>query len=460
MLTIINTRLGENRGVPRVWLEGQKLCSSFEPGQRVNIDVDADKKVVLVKVCDTGRFAVSQRNRNGKVLPLIEIKDNELANLFGDAGVLLRVVIRRGVATIEAHGIDRRDTERTERFESKIATGQALAIGSLFSGGGIIDSALHAGLSSAGVPCFTKFIVEQESQYLESMVANQPELFTDESILIESGIEFVELKAGAQGTLVDILVAGIPCTGASRAGRTKNKIAAAEFHDSAGACFFYALNFIGVCQPAVVILENVPDYLSSTSFAVIQSVLTTWGYNLSIGVMNGNVFGSLEDRDRMVVVATSKSMKPFEVGGVEPIPGIQAYFKVADVLEDVPLDSDTWRSYSYLADKEIRDKEAGKGFKRCLVDGSESKVPTIRRLYHKAGSTDTYVKHPDGLRSRLFTPIEHARLKGIPERLIAGLSNTVAHEVLGQSVCYPVFVALGTALGQWAKPSEPNLLAA
>jgi len=153
-------------------------------------------------------------------------------------------------------------------------------------------------------------------------------------------------------------------------------------------------------------------------------------------------------------------MKPFEVGGVEPIPGIQAYFKVADVLEDVPLDSDTWRSYSYLADKEIRDKEAGKGFKRCLVDGSESKVPTIRRLYHKAGSTDTYVKHPDGLRSRLFTPIEHARLKGIPERLIAGLSNTVAHEVLGQSVCYPVFVALGTALGQWAKPSEPNLLAA
>ena len=102
------------------------------------------------------------------------------------------------------------------------------------------------------------------------MVANQPELFRDDSILIESGIEFVELKNPPK---VDVLVAGVPCVGASKAGVSKNKISAAEFHESAGACFFHALQFIGQCQPGLIILENVPEYLSSTSMAVIKSVL-------------------------------------------------------------------------------------------------------------------------------------------------------------------------------------------
>lgn len=450
MVTVINTRLGENRGVPRVWLEGKKLCSSFEPGQRVKIELDTTRKVVVVKVSEDGRFAVSRRIRNGKALPLIEVKDGELSALLGEPGALLRVVVKNGVATIEAHGITRRTSERAARFYNNISSGKPLAIGSLFSGGGIVDSAVHAGLKMAGIPCFTKFIVEQEAKYLETMLANQPELFTDDSILIESSIEFVELKAAAQGSLVDVLIAGIPCTGASKAGKSKNKIAAAEYHDSAGACFFYALNFIAVCQPAVVILENVPDYLASTSMAVIQSVLSTWGYDLSVGVLNGNSYGCLEDRDRMVLVALTKGMAHFDVCSTEPIAELKKFSQISDVLEDVPAECEAWKSYSYLADKEVRDKEAGKGFKRCLVDGSETKVPVIRRLYHKGGSTDTFLKHSDGVRSRLFLPVEHARLKGIPEHLIAGVSNSVAHEILGQSVCYPVFVALGYHLGKWA----------
>jgi DNA (cytosine-5)-methyltransferase 1 len=63
--------------------------------------------------------------------------------MFGDAGVLLRVVVKNGVATIEVHGIDRKTAERVERFNHKVKNGKALTIGSLFSGGGIIDAALH-----------------------------------------------------------------------------------------------------------------------------------------------------------------------------------------------------------------------------------------------------------------------------------------------------------------------------
>ena len=51
--------------------------------------------------------------------------------------------------------------------------------------------------------------------------------------------------------------------------------------------------------------------------------------------------------------------------------------------------------------------------------------------------------------TRLFTTIEHARLKGIPEALIYGVSSTVGHEMLGQSICFPVFQSVGRALGKW-----------
>lgn len=444
MLTVINTRLGENRGVPRVWLEGSKLSSNFQPGQKLNIQLDHEKKIAVLKVAPEGRFSVSQRNRNGRTFPLIEIKDDELSEMFGDVGVLLRVVVKNGVATIEVHGIDRKTAERVERFNRKVKNGEALTIGSLFSGGGIIDAALHEGLTKAGVDCYTKFIVEQERQYLDTMVANQPELFRDDSILIESGIEFVELKNPPK---VDILVAGIPCTGASRAGKAKNGIKAAELHDSSGACFFHTLQFIGQCQPALVVLENVVEYAQELSMAVIKSVLETWGYTLEMSVLNGNEYGCLENRDRMCVVATSKGMSEFKMDLVKPI--ATKPHTVSEVLEDVPLDAECWRSYQYLIDKEKRDKAAGKGFKRVLIDGTESSVPTIRRLYHKAGSTDAYVVHPDGVHSRLFTPTEHAGLKGVPVRLIEGVAATIAHEILGQSVCYPVFTAVGFALGEW-----------
>lgn len=73
--------------------------------------------------------------------------------------------------------------------------------------------------------------------------------------------------------------------------------------------------------------------------------------------------------------------------------------------------------------------------------------PTI---CNSARSTDPQLAHPSDPRlSRLFTPAEHARIKGIPGRIIEGLSATVAHEVLGQSVVFPAFRALGRALGQW-----------
>lgn len=93
---------------------------------------------------------------------------------------------------------------------------------------------------------------------------------------------------------------------------------------------------------------------------------------------------------------------------------------------------------------------AGKGFKRQLVTPDSTSVGTVGRGYFKGRSTEPFLQHPDPSKSelsRLFTATEHARLKGIPPSMVDGLSETIAHEVLGQSVVYPVFQAVGEALG-------------
>ena len=42
--------------------------------------------------------------------------------------------------------------------------------------------------------------------------------------------------------------------------------------------------------------------------------------------------------------------------------------------------------------------------------------------------------------------MEHARAKGIPERLVANTSATLAHEVLGQSILWPHALSIGRAI--------------
>ncbi|TDM05069.1 MAG: hypothetical protein C4K60_20300 [Ideonella sp. MAG2] len=122
---------------------------------------------------------------------------------------------------------------------------------------------------------------------------------------------------------------------------------------------------------------------------------------------------------------------------------------MAEVLESVPLDDPSWRPVSYLKSKALRDADKGSGFAMQWLTPQAQKVPTLRKGYHKGGSTDPRLRHPhDEQLSRLLTPGEHARIKGIPEALLQGLSATAAHQACGQSVDARVVQAIGRWLGQ------------
>lgn len=443
MSTIINTRLGEHRGRKRIWIEGRKLArEGYQPGMKYDASVDADR--VVLRVAAEGRYTISRRKRGGAVLPIIDLGAHAIAEAF-DGVAMLRVAIKRGCIVITAHADTARAKRRVQRLREKVATGKALDVVSLFHGGGVLDKAIHAGLAAEGVKTRLAAVVEQESAYLEASMANNPELWDGHSVAVHSPIEAVHFHGAPE---CDILTAGIPCTGASKAGRSKNKLTYAEDHGSAGALFFFFLEAVQALNPAVVVVENVPEYAHTASMSVIRSVLATLSYRVQEREVEGGAFGCLESRRRLCVVAVAEGLPEVDLAKVTA--DRQKEPTLGDVLDDVPPESERWKTFSYLADKAQRDAAAGKGFARQLLTAAATSCGTIGRHYAKCRSTEPFLLHPSGDgRSRLLTPAEHARVKGIPEAVVAGLSDTVAHQVLGQSVIFPAFRALGRLLGHY-----------
>ncbi len=80
-------------------------------------------------------------------------------------------------------------------------------------------------------------------------------------MVIESKVQYVNSNASDR---YDIGVMGIPCTGASIAGKSKNKLSAAEQHAEAGTMFHYALNF--ALKAPIVLIENVVEYEKTVGF--------------------------------------------------------------------------------------------------------------------------------------------------------------------------------------------------
>lgn len=450
-ITVISTTVSESRSVPRIWLEGQRLAhAGVEIGVQYVLNVSTQLRRIELRPAPQGyegkTFSVSKRTRNERVYPLIELRDALIAELF-KVGTKLRVAVQKGRITISPSHIAMRVQERVTRFLDKLNSSEPLNVISLFHGAGILDRAIHEGMQRSKLASYVKIAVELEGDYIDCSLRNNTELFREDSIVINGDVREINVL-GNGIPQAEMLIAGVPCTGASRAGAAKNGLTCAEEHDSAGTLFFDFLEWVKVTNPAIVILENVVEYMKTAGMTVIRSVLSNLGYDLSETVLDGPSLGSLEKRKRMCLVATTPGVcGPVDFEQLVPIRHKEA--KLADVLEVIPADSDRWKTYDYLASKEERDIAAGKGFMRQLLTGEEDGCGTVGRGYFKARSTEPFIVAPhDPKLSRLITELEHARVKTIPESLIEGLSATIAHEVLGQSVIFCAFVAVGELIAK------------
>jgi len=126
--------------------------------------------------------------------------------------------------------------------------------------------------------------------------------------------------------------------------------------------------------------------------------------------------------------------------------------RFGDAMDLVDPAHSTWGRIDYLWNKLARDQQAGKGFSPTVVDADSTRVPTLNKTLHKRQSTGTFIQHPtDPELYRIPTVMEHARCKGVSEALVQGTTQTFGHEVLGQAISVPPFVAVFELLAKALK---------
>lgn len=448
MQTYKTATLGAHKGAPRLWIEGYfPERAGFEPGTKYEA-IKNDEYVVL-RLAEDGKRVVSSKVTRGRTIPVIDLNSHKLLDIFPE-GSALRLVMKPGEIVIAPLASEKRRQARTRRLAEKLQRNEPLSVGALAYGGGVLDHALHAGLVSAGVKASLKVANEIRDDMAEQAALHN-ETFERDTIALVAPLQEVvfDERAMAQLPKVDILTAGLPCSGASVAGRAKRGLSQPEQHPLVGHLVAAAVAFIAKVNPSVFVLENVPQYANTASAAILRSQLRDLHYDVHEREFLATEWGDLEKRKRWCMVAVTRGI-PFDLEALLPKPF--ELRPLSSILEPLEAVADRWSEMKGLKAKQERDKAAGKGFMMQIYDGSETEINTLTKGITKNRSTDPKIRHPDNPDLlRIPTAREHARCKGVPEHLIEGLSQTLAHELLGQGICYAPFKALGAHLGRALK---------
>lgn len=435
-----------HRGSPRIYLDGlQAIRAGFSPGEKFEVDVDGTK-VIISKNVDGSRV-VSKRKKGDREIPVIDINSAELLAAF-EGMDCVRVVVGEDRVYLLPLASEQRKVERLTRLRGKIANGEPLAAGSLAHGGGVLAHAVHTGLRDAGIECDLKFANEiRDDLMLQALEHNST--WNEETAALAVPLQEMAQDEWLLSRLpkLEVLEMGLPCSGASLAGHTKNKLTKMEDHEEVGHLVYSALVMISKTNPAVVLLENVPLYAKSASAQILRHQFRDMAYDTHEAVLSGSDFGCLEARVRWCMVAVTRGMK-FDFESIAP--PVRAVRTVSEYIDpNVREDDPRWTRALHLKKKQDRNQAEGNGFRMQFVSPEDTSVPTIRKFYNKGGSTDPRLVHPtDPELSRLFNAGEVADMKGIPREVIEGLSQTTAIELLGQSIIYEPFRAAGERVGE------------
>lgn len=439
-------KLGVNKGAPRLYLEGATPAKAgFQPGMRYALVKANEGRALVLRLAEGGDRVVSRKERAGKEQAVIDLNSAQALEAF--AGMeQVRVLVGDGEIWILPLASEARRIERVKRMRTEVESGTVTTAG-VCTGVGVLSNAMHAGLKQAGLKPRLRWAVEIDGEALEQAQAAN-DAWEEDTLCVAMPLQEVGLSdeyVRRRLAPVTVLEAGLPCTAASVAGRAKKKLAQAEDDGKAGHLVAGFLALLAQANPAVMVLENVVPYFSSSSAAILRSQLADMGYDVEERTIEGKDY-AIEGRVRKVMIAVTRGAGIVVDELIAPHREVQT---VGEILDDVPLDAACWSEMGYLKDKELRDIEAGKGFRMAVAHPGDAHVATIGTGYQKNRSTEPKVPHPENpALLRLFTPAEHARLKGIPQRLIEGVTSaTAAHGFLGQSVIWPAFKTLGEVLG-------------
>lgn len=446
MRRYIVRKLTTHRSSPRIYLDIRSLADAgFIPGKPYSRTLDVARKSLTLTVEPDGPFVVSRKNKGTELLPVIDINSSKDLAVF-EGQETVRVVITDSAIHILPIASEVKRAERLARLSRNLEAGTITTAGISF-GGGVLDHAAHTGLSDAGISAELAMANEIDEQLLDH-AQEKNDIWAKSTIGIAAPMQELVQDPSAMACLpqVDLFCGGIPCSGASRAGKSKRGLTMMEDHPLVGHLVASALMVINRINPAVVVIENVPGYSSSASAQILRHHLRDSGYVVQETTLAASEFGCLENRVRWFLVATTRGIE-MELDDLAP--SVRAVKRIGSILDPIEPDADQWRTFDYLKKKVVRDASKGNGFGMQIVNPDSTSCPTLRRGLSKQGSTDPLLAHPtkpDLLRP--FTVAEHARIKEVPEHLVDGLCKTAGHSLLGQSIAYAPVKALFKRIGE------------
>jgi len=397
-----------------VWLEGRYLLDAgFQPSTR--IQVEFTKGQVIIRLAKDGPRVISSK-RQGQI-PVLDLNSTALTQAFGPI-TTLQVHIAVGQITLTPTQTDVLRSTRCRNGKE----------GSIYSGAGLLTEAARlAGYKPA-------FAIGVNPQYAEIFENNH------NAQMFNLSVENTPIEALPS---VELLTLGIPCEPYSTA-RTKDKITGAkrdrslppEAHALSDLTIWAAL-LIRTLNPATVVIEQAPGYLTSGAGYMIQHFLKRSGYTVEARVLDPRDYGELTGRRRSVIVAHSGSCFQWP----QPSPVTQTFGDIREdesKLQDQYFTADT---KPWLVNHWKTQIAKGNGFASVQLSDESTSVPCISKRYMAGQGTGAVVRSRTREHCwRWLTLNEIRKLHRIPDSYkLSDTSKTLSGEAIGQGVIVSLF---------------------
>lgn len=425
-------KLGRNRDTPRLWIESQRLeALGFPHGQPLQIESKPD--TLVLRPALLGHNHVSSREVPGGRRPIIDL-ENE--SLLADLAAYSEVKI---IASFER--IQVTPSHRAFAIQKSRLCQPPFRVLEVFAGGGTLTAALHED---------EKFRVIAGVE-IEPTFADEWQAANADAQLIQADIRALHISELPE---FDFLISGIPCTCHSNLGRAKKHLAGKPEAGDSGDLFLSVLSIVSQRMPAAILIENVPGFASSLAGELLASNLKRIGYHVFTTILKPNAeWGEIEDRKRWLLIATLD--RPFSLLSPQQQCNtpLSTFLDTPDHSRDDADARRIARTIEGLKTHNARHEALGHGFGFTVVDGTDTRIPTIPKSYHKI-NTGPFLATSSGL--RLLRQSEVERIHGLQLRT---RHYATALQILGQGVqtrlFRQVFQQLGDHLAQAFPVGKP-----
>jgi site-specific DNA-cytosine methylase len=227
----------------------------------------------------------------------------------------------------------------------------------------------------------------------------------------------------------------------------------------------WAASIIRKLNPATVVIEQAPGYLTSGTGYMIQHFLKRAGYTVEARVLDPRDYGELTGRRRTVIVAHSGSNFQWP----QPSRATETFADIRDdesVLQDQYFTAET---KPWLVNHWNTQIAKGNGFASTQISDDSTSVPCITKRYMAGQGTGAVVKNTITENCwRWLTLNEIRKLHRIPDSYqLSDTSKTLSGEIIGQGVIVSLFKTiieatrnlgnLQTHLHNAITTEEPNL---